>query len=162
MLSNNILKKTYFNLLKIWGLHIIIFYPICSFLEENLQRDSLKFEEKIDTESWYISLVSPFYAWIGGWDGFPFFIFMVFTISFLLKFVLNERFFINYVVSLITSYLIVYLIIIIVNNYNRLPYYFIIPSLIITFIIKMIIFRKYIFKNNLTENKLLIIRVKTN
>jgi hypothetical protein len=154
MLSNNILKKTYFNLLKIWGLHIIIFYPICSFLAENLQKGTLNFKESIDFNSLTIALRYPVSIVFGAWDAFPFFIFMAFTISFLFKFVLKEKYFVNYVVSLITSYLIVYLIIIIVNNYNRLPYYFIIPSLIITFIIQMIIFRKDIFKNNLTENKL--------
>ncbi len=154
MSSNKILKSFNSNLLKIWIIHIFIYYPICSFLEENLQRDSLKFEENISPDSWYISLTAPLYGLFGLWDGFPLFILMTFTISFLLKFVLKEKFFINYVTSLITSYLIVYLIVLIVNNYNRLPYYFIIPSLLITFIIQMIIFRKDIFKKSSIQNKL--------
>lgn len=154
MSSNKILKRLNSNLLKIWILHMIIYYPICSFLEENLKRDSLKFEETISPDSWYISLTSPLYGFFGLWDGFPLFIFIAFTISFLLKFVLKEKYFVNYVTSLITSYLIVYLIVIFVNNYNRNPYYFIIPSLIITFIIQILIFRKDIFKNSSIQNNL--------
>lgn len=154
MSSNKILKKTNSNLLKIWGLHIIIFYPICSFLAENLQKSTLNFKANIDPNSLTFALRYPVSIIFGAWDAFPFFIFMAFTISFILKFVLKEKFFINYVTSLITSYLIVYLIIIIVNYYNSLPYYFILPSLIITFIIQMIIFRKDIFKNSSIQNKL--------
>ena len=134
-------------LLKIWTLHVFIYYPICSFLAENLQRDSLKFKENLNHDSWYISLTSPLYGLLGLWDGLPLFIFVAFTISFLLKFVLKDRYFVNYVTSLLASYFIVFLIVILVNNYNRNPLYFIIPSLIITFIIQMIIFRKDIFKN---------------
>lgn len=130
---------------------MFIYYPICSFLAENLQRDCLKFEEKIKPDSLYISLTSPLYGLFGLWDGFPLFIFMAFTISFLLTFLLKGKWFINYVISLISSYLIVFLIVIFVNNYNRNPYYFIIPSLIITLIIQMIIFRKDILKNPLKE-----------
>ena len=153
MSSNKILKRLNSNLLKIWILHMFIYYPVCSFLAENLQRDCLKFEEKISPDSWHISLTSPIYGLFGLWDGFPLFIFMAFTISFLLKFVLKEKYFVNYVASLMTSYLIVYLIVIFVDNYNRNPYYFIIPSLGVTLIIQMLIFRKDIFKNNQTNVK---------
>jgi hypothetical protein len=48
MSSNKILKTLNSNLLKIWVLHIFIYYPICGFLAENLQKGKLNFKDNLD------------------------------------------------------------------------------------------------------------------
>lgn len=141
MRSNKVLKKIDPKLLKIWGLHLLIFYPICSFLEDNLQVKRIIFKDNIDPEFWKVAVWSPLNGIWGTWEKFPFFIFMTFGISILLNFLVKIKFFMNYLISLLISYLIVYL----VHHYNMDIFYYIIPSLIIITIIQMIIFRKEIF-----------------
>lgn len=149
MLLNKISKIVDPKLLKIWGLHLLILYPICSFLEDNLETHTLDFKSHIDPEFWKTSLFSPINALWGYWEKFPFFIFMAFAISILLGFFLKRgKFFINYGVSLIISYLIVYL----THSYKVHIFYYIIPSLIITLIFQTIIFRKEIFSSQSTKN----------
>lgn len=137
------LKRIDPKLLKIWGLHILIFYPVCSFLEDNLEVHRLFFKQNIDSEFWKISLLSPLNGLFGFWEKFPFFIFMAFAISIIFSFFIKKRFFINYIISLFISYLIVFLI----HRYKGDIFYYIIPSLTITLIIQSIIFRKEILKN---------------
>jgi hypothetical protein len=145
MLLNKKLKRTNLKLLKIWVLHMIIYYPICSFIGGNLERDSFKLQENLETDFLNIFLLSIFYSPLGLWDAFPFFIFMAFTISFILKFIFKDKFFTNYFMTLYISYLIVYIF----HLYQHNIFYFVIPSLVLTLIIQMIIFRRDIFKNNL-------------
>lgn len=129
-------------LLKIWGFHMVIFYPICSFLEDNLEVKRLSFKEDIDPEFWKTALLSPLSALLGLWEKFPFFIFMAFVISIILGFLMKKNAFLNYFTALLVSYLIVYFI----HLYNRDIFYYIIPSLIITLIVQVLIFRNEIFK----------------
>lgn len=137
------LKRIDSKLLKIWGLHILIFYPVCSFLEDNLEVHSLFFKQYIDPEFWKISLLSPLNGLLGFWEKFPFFIFMAFAISIVFNFFFKKRFFTNYTISLFISYMIIFLM----HRYKGDIFYYIIPSLTITLIIQSVIFRKEIFKN---------------
>lgn len=140
---NNISKIIYSKLLKIWSLHLLIFYPICSFLEDNLEVHSFCLKSTIDPEFWKVALWAPFNALSGFWEKFLFFIFMAFGISVILNLFLKNKFIFSYVMSLLVSYLIVYL----VHRYTGDIFYYIIPSLVITVIIQIVIFRKSIFDN---------------
>lgn len=143
MLLNKTSKIIDPKLLKIWGLHLLIFYPICSFLEDNLEVNTLDFKSHIDPEFWKTSLFSPINALWGFWEKFPFFIFMALGINIIFNRFSKNKIFINYIFSLIVSYLIVYF----VHPYKGGIFFYIIPSLIITIIIQMLIFKKEIFNN---------------
>lgn len=146
MQLNKISKIIDPKLLKIWGLHMIMFYPICSFLSNHLKYDTLILRndtiENFVGNTWEVILWSPLNGLLGFWERFPFFIFMAFAISIILGFFLKKRFFTNCIFSLIFSYLIVYF----VHRYKGDIFYYIIPSLIITILMQVIIFRKQIFK----------------
>lgn len=146
MQLNNFSKIIDPKLLKIWGLHLIIFYPICSFLDNHLEYGTIKLRNDTLTnflkDTWEVVLLSPINGIWGIWERFPFFIFMAFGINIILNLLHKKKIFINYISSLLMSYLIVYLI----HHYKGDIFHYIIPSLIITTIIQTIIFRKEIFK----------------
>lgn len=145
MLLNKISEVIDPKLLKIWGLHMLIFYPICSFLEDTFLPYNYKFRgSNINDfkDTLEIMIFSPLNALWGLWEKFPFFIFMAFAISLVFSFFLKKRFFTNYIISLLISYLIVFL----VHRYMGDIFYYIIPSITITLIIQSVIFRKEIMK----------------
>jgi uncharacterized membrane protein YfcA len=142
------LNKNLF-MLKIWLLHLIIFYIVFGIFSKFFSNHSIN-HYNIDTL--YQFFLLPVFGLIGFLDGFPGFIFIPILLMYALVFLVKKNIFFNYCLSIFTCYLLKTAIQYVFYDFDIIPlgifnnfYYtilFTLLSLILSASVNWLVFRK--------------------
>jgi hypothetical protein len=131
---------------KIWCCHISIFYPICVLIQDNIDAHALTFKHSNFHFPFETILWSPLYGILGFWDNLPLFIIApILIMKFFMLRIKSHNYLILYILLMIISYFSLYVLLLEKTNrffFMENTFYYIIPSLAITFLINWLIFKK--------------------